>query len=126
MIGWAGTKMLVLVVLPVLAGIAVAAQSALNGRVGAVTGSPWVATLISFVVAALALLRSLGERACAQLKTWDILRELRCCPWRAGRLAQAIHVLRTREIKGMKTFTAGSASPGVHGRAATHPGRWRS
>lgn len=50
-----GTKALVLVVLPVLAGVAVAAQSALNGRVGAVAGSPWVATLISFVVAALAL-----------------------------------------------------------------------
>jgi len=31
------------------------------------------------------------------LKTWRILRKLRCCPWRAGQLAKAIHVLQTRE-----------------------------
>jgi hypothetical protein len=31
-----------------------------------------------------ATLRSPGERANAQLKTWRILRKLRCCPWRAG------------------------------------------
>jgi hypothetical protein len=44
-----------------------------------------------------AQLRSPGERANAQLKTWRILRKLRCCPWRAGQLAKAIHVLQTRE-----------------------------
>ena len=38
-----------------------------------------------------------GERANAQLKTWRILRKLRCCPWRAGQLAKAIHVLQIRE-----------------------------
>ena len=27
-----------------------------------------------------------GERANAQLKTWHILRKLRCCPWKAGQL----------------------------------------
>jgi hypothetical protein len=43
-----------------------------------------------------AKLRSPGERANAQLKTWRILRKLRC-PWRAGKLAKAIHVLQTRE-----------------------------
>jgi hypothetical protein len=37
------------------------------------------------------------ERANAQLKTWRILRNLRCRPWRAGQLAKAIHVLQTRE-----------------------------
>jgi hypothetical protein len=47
-----------------------------------------------------AKLRALGERANAQLKTWGILRKLRCCPWRAGQLAKAIHVLQTREISG--------------------------
>ena len=47
-----------------------------------------------------AQLRSPGERANAQLKTWRILRKLRCCPWRAGQLAKAIHVLQTREIGG--------------------------
>jgi hypothetical protein len=47
-----------------------------------------------------ARLRSPGERANAQLKTWRILRKLRCCPWKAGQLAKAIHVLQTREIEG--------------------------
>jgi hypothetical protein len=43
-----------------------------------------------------ARLRAPGERANAQLKTWRILRKLRCCPWRAGQLAKAIHVLQIR------------------------------
>jgi hypothetical protein len=47
-----------------------------------------------------ARLRAPGERANAQLKTWGILRKLRCCPWRAGQIAKAIHVLQTREIEG--------------------------
>ena len=47
-----------------------------------------------------ARLRSLAERANAQLKAWRILRKLRCCPWRAGQLAKAIHVLQAREIAG--------------------------
>ena len=41
-----------------------------------------------------------GQRADAQLKTWHILRKLRCCPWRAGQLAKAIHVLQAREMQG--------------------------
>jgi Transposase DDE domain. len=44
-----------------------------------------------------ARLRAPGERANAQLKNWRILRKLRCCPWRAGQLAKAIHVLQVRE-----------------------------
>jgi hypothetical protein len=32
-----------------------------------------------------------------RLKTWKILTKLRCCPWRAGQLARAIHVLQLRE-----------------------------
>ena len=47
-----------------------------------------------------ARLRSPGERANAQLKTWRILRKLRCCPWKAGQLAKAIHVLQAREAGG--------------------------
>jgi hypothetical protein len=47
-----------------------------------------------------ARLRGVGERANAQLKTWRILRKLRCCPWRAGHLAKAIHVLQAREAEG--------------------------
>ena len=47
-----------------------------------------------------ARLRGVGERANAQLKTWRILRKLRCSPWRAGALAKAIHVLQARETEG--------------------------
>ena len=47
-----------------------------------------------------AKLRGPGERANAQLKTWHILRKLRCCPWKAGQIAKAIHVLQTRKIGG--------------------------
>ena len=57
-----------------------------------------------------AQLRSPGERANAQLKTWRILRKLRCCPWRAGQLAKAVHVLQSREIEGCKRFSAGASS----------------
>ena len=41
-----------------------------------------------------AKLRALGEQANAQLKTSKILSKLRCCPWRAGNLAKAIHALQ--------------------------------
>lgn len=47
-----------------------------------------------------AQLRSPGERANAQLKAWRVLRKLRCCPWCAGQLAKAIHVLQIRETGG--------------------------
>ena len=49
-----------------------------------------------------ARLRAPGERANAQLKSWRILRKLRCCPWRAGQLAKAIHVLQTPRNRRMK------------------------
>jgi hypothetical protein len=49
-----------------------------------------------------ARLRAPGERANAQLKSWRILRKLRCCPWRAGQLAKAIHVLQVRETTGCR------------------------
>jgi hypothetical protein len=40
------------------------------------------------------------------LKTWHILRKLRCCPWHAGQLATAIHVLQVRQAQpGWKRFT---------------------
>lgn len=47
-----------------------------------------------------------AERTCqAQLKSWRILRKLRCCAWRAGQLAKAIHVLQAREIRGWKRLS---------------------
>lgn len=47
---------LALAVLPLLAGIAVAWQQAVNGLVGRATGSPLTATLVNFVVGTIALL----------------------------------------------------------------------
>lgn len=38
-------------------------------------------------------LRNRGERGFAVLKTWRILRRLRCCPWRAEHIVRAILVL---------------------------------
>ena len=40
-----------------------------------------------------------GERAIAQLKQWDILRRLRCCPQRAGEITRAVLVLQLREAR---------------------------
>lgn len=40
-----------------------------------------------------ATLRGLAERAFAVLKSWRLLRRLRCCPQRATNLARAILVL---------------------------------
>lgn len=58
------SAMLAVVVLPVLAGIALAAQSALNGRVAVAAGSSLAATLVSFTFAGLALcLALLGDIA---------------------------------------------------------------
>jgi hypothetical protein len=47
-----------------------------------------------------ARLRGPGERANAQLKAWEILTKLRCCPHRAGHLAKAIPVLQNHEARG--------------------------
>jgi hypothetical protein len=43
-------------------------------------------------------LRGPGERANAQLKSWRILRKLRCCPHQAGHLCKAIAVLQNYEL----------------------------
>jgi len=41
-----------------------------------------------------ARLRGPGERGNSQLKSWDILKQLRCCPYRAGEIARAVLVLQ--------------------------------
>ncbi|WP_373861739.1 HARBI1 family protein [Actinomadura hibisca] len=46
-----------------------------------------------------ARLRGPGERANAQLKSWRVLRKLRCCPWKAELLAKAIHLLQVRGLQ---------------------------
>ncbi len=43
-------------------------------------------------------LRGPGERANAQLKSWKILRKLRCCPLKAGHLCKAIAVLQNHRV----------------------------
>jgi transporter family-2 protein len=53
------SAMLSLVVLPVFAGAALAAQAALNGRIGVAAGSPLAATLVSFSFAGLTLCAAL-------------------------------------------------------------------
>lgn len=45
-----------------------------------------------------AKLRGPGERANAQLKSWRILRKLRCSPSKAGHLVKAIAVLQNYEL----------------------------
>jgi hypothetical protein len=46
-----------------------------------------------------AQLRSPGERAGAPLKTWRLLRKLRCRPGQAGPVAKAIHVRQARQTQ---------------------------
>jgi DDE superfamily endonuclease len=70
-----------------------------------------------------ARLRAPGERANAQLKTLRILRKLRCCPWRAGTPAWAIHVLQAREAAGHRLGRP-HPGPGDGGRLAA-PGAIR-
>lgn len=45
-----------------------------------------------------ARLRGPGESANAQHETWRILRKLRCCPLKTGRLGKAIAVLQNYEV----------------------------
>lgn len=45
-----------------------------------------------------AKLRGPGERANAQLKSWKLLRKLRCSPSKAGHLVKAIAVLQNYEV----------------------------
>ena len=66
-----------------------------------------------------AKLRSPGERANAQLKTWRILRKLRCCPWRAGQLAKAIRALQIRQANAGRRV--GSWRGGIVRRQVPQP-----
>ena len=56
-----------------------------------------------------ARLRSPRRRANAQLKTWRILRTLRCRPWQAGQLARAIHVRQAPETEGCRRSLPGTS-----------------
>jgi hypothetical protein len=45
-------------------------------------------------------LRTLGERAIAQLKSWRLLRRARCSTRRIGTIVQAVHTLLTCNYSG--------------------------
>ncbi|RPK83904.1 hypothetical protein EES45_05580 [Streptomyces sp. ADI97-07] len=47
-----------------------------------------------------ARLRAPGERACAQLKAWRLLRRARCSTRRIGTIVQAVHTLLTSDYRG--------------------------
>jgi hypothetical protein len=49
---------------------------------------------------AYAKLRAPANAPTHSSKPGGILRKLRCCPWRAGQIAEAIHVLQIRETVG--------------------------
>jgi DDE superfamily endonuclease/Helix-turn-helix of DDE superfamily endonuclease len=73
-----------------------------------------------------AKLRAPGERANAQLKTWKVLQKLRCCPWKAGQLAKAIHRrhpagTRPGDLSGFGGFTR--AGEPVHALRVRHLAR---
>jgi hypothetical protein len=59
-----------------------------------------------------ARLRSPGERANAQLKTWPIVRTPRCRPGRAGQLDKAIHILQARPTRGSTGSLRSGRPPG--------------
>jgi hypothetical protein len=64
---------------------------------------------------ALSLTRIPSAFANARLKTWRVLRKLRCCPWKAGQLAKAIHVLQPRDARMTgHTRTGPGAGGGRH------------
>jgi DDE superfamily endonuclease len=60
-----------------------------------------------------AQLRSPAERANAQLKTWRILRKLRCCPWRARQLAKPSTSSRPTRSKDEKAHCDNCRLPGM-------------
>ncbi|WP_112239671.1 DMT family transporter [Kribbella monticola] len=62
-----------LLVLPLVAGLGLALQSALNGRVGAVAGSPWAGALVNFVVAGCTLCIALPIEFLIRGKTPGVL-----------------------------------------------------
>ena len=49
--------------------------------------------------------RTCTDRGESPLSLSWIRRKLRCCLWRAGQLAKAIHVLQTRELGGLKRLS---------------------
>ena len=70
------------------------------------------------VNAAHARQRGPGERANAQLKSWKILRKIRCCPHRATDLVKAVLVLIHAADRKWKRFTDQLSRTELRGRAS--------
>jgi hypothetical protein len=68
--------------------------------------------------------RAPGERANAQLKTWHILRKLRCCPWQATspKPSTSCKPAKSADEKAQCMPLAVRASPGSRGRTPAGPG----
>jgi bacterial/archaeal transporter family-2 protein len=104
-----GNSSLWLLALPVAAGLALAVQSALNARVGAVAGSPWAAALVNFVVA--------GCILCIALPIELLLRggppgHLPTEPWLycGGLIGVAIIAIATTVVRRLGVLVFGLAS----------------
>ncbi|NEA34782.1 DMT family transporter [Streptomyces sp. SID13031] len=104
-----GNGSLWLLALPVLAGLALSVQSALNGRVGAVAGSPWAAALVNFVVA--------GCTLCIALPIEYLFRggppgELPSEPWLygGGFLGVGVIAIATTVVRRLGVLVFGLAS----------------
>ncbi|MFD5249955.1 DMT family transporter [Amycolatopsis sp. NPDC058340] len=106
---WDSPGTLALVVLPVLAGAAVAVQSALNGRVGAAARSPWPPTLINFTVAAVSLALALAIRVALG---WDPPGRLPAEPplYLAGVIGIGVIAVATVPVRHIGVLVFGLAS----------------
>jgi transporter family-2 protein len=106
---WGGPGTLVLMVLPVLAGVAVAVQSALNGWVGAVARSPWPSTLVNFAVAAVCLALALTVRVAFG---WDPPGRLPAEPllYLAGVIGVGVIAVATIAVRHIGVLVFGLAS----------------
>jgi transporter family-2 protein len=108
-----------LVLLPLVAGVAVATQSALNGRVGAAARSPWPATLVSFAVAELTLAAVLPVGLALH---GDAVRSLPAEPWlyAAGLIGIAVIATAARVVGqvGVLVFSLASVAGQLLGALA--------
>jgi Helix-turn-helix of DDE superfamily endonuclease len=73
------------------------AELAAGFGVGRTAAWRYVDEVVALAAARAPKLRAPGERECAAQDVERILRKLRCYPWRAGKLAKAIHVLQLSE-----------------------------
>lgn len=104
-----GANALLLVALPLVAGVTGAVQAAFNGRVAAAADSPWPATTVNFVVATLTLGAGLlVELAVRGLPTGSLPAQ----PWfyLAGLIGIAVVAVATLAVREIGVLVFGLAS----------------